>query len=109
MNKWEDLDGGAKIYFMEDDEHLGYKVWGISKPENVEEDVGPVADLFVNCGPTTARTLSNIITNLKDTAKIITVGANSDGTAAKGSNQKSTKQSDSGQNTKMSAGKADLG
>ena len=106
MNTWINLNEGAKIYFMEDGSPLGSNVWHLSQPEDeiveVKEDVGsrPVADLFVNCGPTKANTLDNIIKNLKDSAKIITVGAKSDGTAAKGSNQKSTILS-KGQNTKM--------
>lgn len=47
-------------------------------------------DAFVNCGPSSAETLDNIVSSLKDGATVITVGAKDDGTAAAGINQKFT-------------------
>ena len=45
-------------------------------------------DLFVNCGPTRIATLTNIANAMKDGSKVVTVGANDDGTAGAGINQK---------------------
>lgn len=45
-------------------------------------------DLFVNCGPTRIATLTKIVDAMKDRSKVVTVGANDDGTAGAGINQK---------------------
>ena len=51
---------------------------------------GEKYDAFVNCGPSSLETLDNIVSSLKDRAKVITVGAKDDGTADAGINQKFT-------------------
>ena len=72
------LTNGARgtITFKADEETLDL--------QNIEYD------LFVNCGPTLHENLTKIIDNLRKGSQIITVGANSDGTAGAGVNQKST-------------------
>ena len=45
-------------------------------------------DLFVNCGPTRIATLTKIVDAMKRGSKVVTVGANDDGTAGAGINQK---------------------
>lgn len=79
------MDGqqGSTITFLPDG--------GVTSDMLTNRGEKPV-DLFVNCGPTDPTTLEAIVQSLKEGAKVVTVGANDDGTAGAGINQTSTIQ-----------------
>ena len=76
----------AKMGIEMQGKHDGANITFISDyDDNMELNA---CDLFVNCGPTRIATLTKIVDAMKDRSKVVTVGANDDGTAGAGINQK---------------------